>query len=136
MNRHSIQEMQAALVDILIAGSEVKKAPVANARAFTDMEYYEQQLLLLDHMANKYSPQHEKIPCSPALWSVLGTQAGETDGFGFLPRIKSDAVNISHIYYQWLLASKKRIQRLIPQSHGDTRLHLEYMLLKIDKAIK
>lgn len=136
MNRHSIQEMQAALVDILIAGSEVKKAPVANARAFTDMEYYEQQLLLLDHMANKYSPQHEKIPCSPALWSVLGTQAGETDGFGFLPRIKSDAVNISHIYYQWLLESKKRIQRLIPQSHGDTRLHLEYMLLKIDKAIK
>ncbi|HRO69850.1 MAG TPA: hypothetical protein PK951_05700, partial [Chitinophagaceae bacterium] len=54
MNRYSIQEMQAALVDILIAGSEVKKAPVANARAFTDMEYYEQQLLLLDHMANKY----------------------------------------------------------------------------------
>ncbi len=136
MNRNSIQEMQASLVDILIAGSEVKNGPVANARAFNDLESYEQQLLLLDHMANRYSPQHEKLRCSPALWSVLGTSAGEVSGFEFLPRIKSDADNISHIYYQWLLECKTRIQRLIPQSVGDTRLHLEYMLLKINKAIK
>ena len=135
MNRNSIQEMQASLVDILIAGSEVKKAPVANARAFNDLESYEQQLLLLDHMANRYSPQHEKLQCSPALWSVLGTSASEVSGFEFLPRIKSDADNISHIYYQWLLECKTRIQRLIPQSVGDTRLHLEYMLLKINKFI-
>jgi hypothetical protein len=136
MNRKSVQEMQASLVDILIAGSEVKKSPVANARAFADLEYFEQQLLLLDHMAIKYSPQHEKLQCSPALWSVLGMSAGEVSGFEFLPNIKADAGNISHVYYQWLLECKRRIQQLLPLSNGDTRLHLEYMLLKINKAIK
>jgi hypothetical protein len=136
MNRKSVQEMQASLVDILIAGSEVKKSPVANARAFADLESFEQQLLLLDHMAIKYSPQHEKLQCSPTLWSVLGTTAGEVSGFEFLPNIKADAGNISHVYYQWLLECKRRIQQLLPLSNGDTRLHLEYMLLKINKAIK
>lgn len=136
MNRNSIQGMQAALVDILITGSEVKKGFVANALAFTDLEVYEQQLLLMDHMANRYSLQHEKVQCSPALWSVLGTSAREVSGFEFLPRIKSDAGNISHIYYQWLLECKKRIRQLIPSSYGDTRLHLEYLLLKINRAIK
>lgn len=136
INRSSIQGMQAALVDILIAGSEVKKGPVVNILSFADLEQYEQQLLLMDHMANKYSLQHETVQCSPAILSLLGARAGEISGFEFLPRIKADAGNISHIYYQWLLESKKRIQQLIPASSGDTRLHLEYLLLKINKAVK
>jgi hypothetical protein len=136
LNRPAVQGMQSSLVDILIAGSEVKKGPVANAQSFADLDQYEQQLLLMDHLANKYSLQHEKMQCSPALWSVLGGAAGEVSGFEFLPRIKADAGNMSHIYYQWLLESKKRIQQLIPSSKGDTRLHLEYLLLKINKAVK
>ncbi len=136
LTRNSIKEMQASLVDILISGSEVKKNPVANTQAFTDLESYEQQLLLMDHAANKYSLQHETVQCSPILGSILGISTSEVSGFEFLPRIKADVSNINHVYYQWLLECKKRVQQLIPLSNGETRLHFEYLLLKINKAIK
>lgn len=125
--------MQSTLVQVLINGSRVKAQPGAGPRALSEQAPEELALQQLEMQARQRSLQHEPVRNLPLLYNQ---DHGSVSGFEFMPRVKYQAGDISHVYYQWLLQTKGTLETLIPRFSGDTKLQYQYLLLQINKALK
>ncbi|WP_158280770.1 zinc-dependent metalloprotease [Pararcticibacter amylolyticus] len=132
--------MQNAMVQLLIRNSGVLEIPGGNASAFAaPAEGDDLRLLQLQHAAWKNSfAGLEGLPFygTTGRPDLSASSAGDTEGFGFMPRVLFQTDDISHVYYGWLLETKDILEKAVAKQQGDTRAKYQYFLLQINRALK
>lgn len=128
--------MQTTLVKLLIQQSRVGERSGAGAAGFADLSEEEIALAKMEELAIRYSPQHGPLVPKTDKLHGIKDRSGPISGFGYLPGIRFQSADISHLYYQWLLQCKEVLQQVIPKHTGDTQLQYRYLLLLINKSLK
>jgi hypothetical protein len=119
--------MQSSLVLLLIRNARVLENPTAFTASVNQLQ--DEDIAWLQGM---HHPSGVEI-CSV---KDQGLKQGKVSGFGYLPRLRYQAADISHIYYGWLLQCKDILQKLAPVHTGDVKRQYQYLLLQINKSLK
>ena len=61
---------------------------------------------------------------------------GEVAGYNSIPYFEASNGPIAHVYLDLLLKTRDMIQRAVISSTGETKLHYEFMLYRIKKALE
>lgn len=113
--------MQQALVQTLISSSTVNEIPGDNRRSSGSLT--DDEIAFYSMMASKSKDN-------------MLMAAEKVAAYGAEARVLYQPLDISHIWYGWLVENKTILEKLVKDYKGPEKANYEYMLLQINRALK